>query len=74
MDHSIDNLNDCIFDYLLSNIDKPKSFDEIYDAISGTTGHRCSELSRYNSKKKYGSYFLSLCYNLNDNYIKFCCY
>ncbi len=68
MDHDIANLDDCIFDYLVSNCDEPKSFDEIYDSISKSSGHRCSELNKYDAKKKYGNYFLSTCYGMSDNY------
>ncbi len=68
MNHDINNLDDCIFDYLVLNCDEPKSFDEIYDSISGTSGHRCSELNKYDAKKKYSNYFLSTCYGMNDNY------
>ena len=68
MDHYIDNLEECVFDYLVSHKDVPKSLEEIYDDISGTTGHRCSELNTYNAKYKYRNKFLSICYNINNVY------
>jgi len=68
MDHPIENLEECVFDYLISHKDVPKSLEEIYDDISGTTGHRCSELNSYNARYKYKHRFLSVCYNINNVY------
>jgi hypothetical protein len=70
MDYSIDRLDECVFDYLVANMDAPKSLYEIYDAITSETGLRCPEL--------YGNLltiptceqlrFFTVCYTLDTNY------
>ncbi len=44
MDNTIDELRECVYDYLISNQDIPKNFEDIYKDITGESGHRCSEL------------------------------
>ncbi len=68
MDHPINELEGCIFDYLISHKDIPKSLEEIYTDITGLTGHRCSELRAYDATHIYKNRFASICYNINNNY------
>lgn len=44
MNYTIDTVDDCIFDYLVSNVNVSKSLDEIYCDITKDVGHRCSDL------------------------------
>jgi ankyrin repeat protein len=68
MDHKIDELGECIFDYLSSCPDCPKSLTEIYNSISGTTGHRCTELNSYPKKDIYKKKFMTECYSLDSKF------
>lgn len=64
MDHSLKELDSCIFDFLVDNHDQLKSFEQIFTGISGDTGHRCSALKDEANKNK----FLALCFTLDVNY------
>ena len=68
MDHSLNELKECIFDYLLYHTDTPKYVDQIYDDISGPVGHRCSELSKIGAKRRYKDYFITTCYDMPNEY------
>ncbi|QKF94610.1 hypothetical protein QKU48_gp1152 [Fadolivirus algeromassiliense] len=68
MDHPISQLDDCIFDYLTSHPDTPKSFHSMYNDISGTSGHRCSELNDPYNRSLYKNRFLTACYTLDNKY------
>lgn len=68
MDHPISELSECIFDYLVSQADIPKSFTQIYDDISGPSGHRCSELNNIYNKNLYKNRFMADCYTLDIIY------
>ena len=63
MDHTLDELDACIFDYLAANEDYPKSIDEIWIDITSDDGHRCSELGNANK-----NFFVSTCYDMDINY------
>lgn len=65
MDHSIDKLDECVFDYLSAHPDQPKSFTRIYNDISGETGHRCSELNNHVNHQRYKDKFMTICYTLD---------
>ena len=65
MDHPLNQLEDCIFDYLASHANKLVPIEDIYFDITRTEGHRCSQLvSRHDAKE----YFISKCYTLDRNY------
>lgn len=68
MDHPISELSDCIFDYLTSHPDTPKNFTQLYNDISGQTGHRCSELNNMYNKNLYKNRFMAECYTLDNKY------
>ena len=68
MDHTLDELEECVYDYLSSHPNEPKTFMEIYDDISGTTGHRCSELQNLDNKIIYKDKFIMICYSLEKSY------
>jgi len=68
MDHKIAELDTCVFDYLVSHPDEPKSFTQIYNEISGTTGHRCSELQHQFNRQKYKDLFMTICYTLDNKW------
>lgn len=65
MDHRLNKLDECIFDYLVCNADRPVSLPRIFDDIRSTSGHRCEELT---NSYKHRQHFLSTCYSLNRNY------
>ncbi|ARF12049.1 ankyrin repeat protein [Klosneuvirus KNV1] len=65
MNHSLNQLDDCIFDYLALNADKPVSLAKIFNDIRSKTGHRCNELTDSNNHRQY---FLSTCYSLDRHY------
>lgn len=65
MNHSLNKLNDCIFDYLVANANKAISVAKIFHDIRSGSGHRCDELTdSVNNKQR----FLSICYSLDRNY------
>jgi ankyrin repeat protein len=65
MNHSLNNLDECIFDYLVLNADKPTALPKIFNDIRSGSGHRCDGLTdKYNHRQ----YFLSTCYSLDKNY------
>jgi regulator of replication initiation timing len=68
MDHSIDNLNICLFSYLASIPDSPKSFIQIFNDITGETGHRCSELNDPVLRNANKNKFMISCYSLDNEY------
>jgi len=68
MDHKVAELDTCVFDYLTSHPDEPKSFTQIYNDISGTTGHRCSELQNMFNRQKYKDLFMTICYTLDNKW------
>lgn len=65
MNHSLNHLDDCIFDYLALHADKPVSLAKIFDDIRTDSGHRCSELTDNSNHRRY---FLTTCYSLDKNY------
>lgn len=68
MDHSISQLDECIFDYLVSHVDEPKNFTQIYNDISSTHGHRCSELNNIPNRNLYKQRFLTTCHTIDNTY------
>jgi hypothetical protein len=66
MDHAIENVDECIFDYLVSNADEFKSIPTIFSNIIKETGHRCITLK--NEFLKYKNKFIATCYLLNNSY------
>ena len=65
MNHTLDKLDECVFDYLALNMDKPVSVVKIFADIRCNTGHRCDELT--NGYDDW-IYFLSVCYCLDATY------
>ncbi len=68
MDHPISKLDECVFDYLAAHADQLKSIQQIYHDISGSTGHRCSELGNSMRRNEYRNRFISVCYTLDHDY------
>jgi len=68
MDHSIEELDVCVFDYLCANPETPKTFSQIYNAISGEVGHRCSVLQDQYNRTKYKDKFMTICYTLDTKW------
>jgi len=68
MDHRIEQLDACVFDYLASNPNELKSFIQIYNNISGPTGHRCSQLQDLSNRQKYKDMFMTICYTLDNKW------
>ena len=68
MDHKIGELRECVFDYLASKPDQLKSFTQIFNDISGPTGHRCSQLQDLSNRKKYKDLFMTICYTVDNEY------
>lgn len=66
MDHTIDNLHQCIFDYLITRENVHVSVQEIFFHITQPFGHRCSALKKDNLQ--HYNKFLSICYNMHINY------
>jgi hypothetical protein len=65
MDHTIDKLDECIFDYLASNPDRYIHYRQIFQDITGETGHRCTELTDSTEDRRY---FLAVAYSMNNQY------
>lgn len=65
MDHKLSKLDECIFDYLACNADKPVSLPRIFDDIRRDSGHRCEELT---NSFRHRQHFLCTCYSMNRNY------
>lgn len=65
MDHALDKLDECIFDYLASNPDRFIHHRQIFEDITGETGHRCSELTDSTEDHRR---FLAVCYSMNHQY------
>jgi len=68
MDHTLDELDACIYDYLAGHPNEPKTFMEIYEDISGTMGHRCSALQNMSNKIRYQDQFIVTCYSIEKTY------
>ncbi len=68
MDHTIDQLDDCVYDYLVSKINDPKSLVEIYNDITQNQGHRCTKLNDPKMRGIYKKKFVATCYTLNIHY------
>jgi hypothetical protein len=65
MDHELNKLDECIFDYLACNADRQVSLPTIFNDIRRQTGQRCEQLT---DSYRHRQYFLSTCYSLNRNY------
>lgn len=66
MNHEIDELEDCVYDYLAANPDKYHLTQEIfYDITTKTTGHRCEGLT---SSTDHKLYFTWICHHLKFFY------
>jgi len=68
MDHKIEKLDECIFDYLTFNKDVIKSVYTIYNDITQDTGHRCTELRNPDMRDIYRKKFMATCYQMSDKY------
>lgn len=66
MDHSIDELDSCIFDYLVSKTNESKSVYQIFNDITSDTGHRCSELNNYSKREINKKKFMTTCYTMEN--------
>jgi len=70
MNHSIEKLDDCIFDYLVYHVDKPRSFSQIYNDITKDTEIRCLELNNRNKREIYKRRYMTTCHILNQRFEK----
>lgn len=68
MDHKIEELSECIYDYLASKPNEKKSINRIFNDICGDTGHRCSALKNPTLKKIYKNKFITECVVLNRKF------
>lgn len=68
MDYSLENLDECIFDYLVYNKDEPKSFIKIWADIYGENGIRCSEVYKRGNEIESEFKFYNICYTLPSTY------
>jgi len=70
MDRKIENLDECIYDYLAYHSNIMKSIKIIYMDLCGTSGHRCSALTTNNIslKNSYERKFKLACKTLSDKY------
>lgn len=66
MDYKLSELSDCVFGYLAANPDEAQSLTNIWNHVTGETGHRCSTLNQTNTKHK--KLFLATCDTLDNNY------
>jgi hypothetical protein len=67
MNHPIENLSECVYDYLVLNQDAPKSFEEIYNDITKESGHRCLELLEDVENNRFK--LLTVMYTLEHSYM-----
>ena len=66
MNHSRDELEDCVYDYLASQPDKYHSIGKIFqDITTNDTGHRCKDLTDEADDRIY---FMWVCNNLRFLY------
>ncbi len=68
MDHTINELSECLYDYLVSNQDIPKNFEDIYKDVTGDTGHRCSALLNDDNTTNNIFKLLNVMYTLEYEY------
>lgn len=68
MDHTLEELSDCIFDYLSSEPETTKSLHQIYNSITGETGHRCSELNKAAHREINKRKFMVDCYTIDAKF------
>lgn len=65
MNHSLNNLDDCVFDYLALHADQPVSLVKIFNDIRSGSGQRCNELT---DSANHRQRFLAVCYSLDRSY------
>lgn len=65
MNHTKENLDECVFDYLTAHPNEYHSARNIFNAIRGDTGNRCEELT---NSKEDRMYFTCICYGLNNQF------
>ncbi|ARF09947.1 hypothetical protein Indivirus_6_13 [Indivirus ILV1] len=58
MNYSINDLGDCIFGYLTTVPNQPKSLTQIFEEITKSSGHRCDDLSHDINNLTYKRKFL----------------
>ncbi len=68
MNYSIKELDDCIFGYLTTVSNQPKSLMEILRNITGSTGHRCEVLSKDFDNPTLKKKFFEACDTLDNNF------
>lgn len=67
MNYSIDELDQCIFNYLVCHQNIPKSMGTIYNDITSGSGHRCDELNN-NHREKYKYRFMTAFHSVPNNF------
>lgn len=65
MDHPLNKLDECVFDYLVLHADKPVALPKIFNDIRSGSGHRCEQLI---NSRAHWQHFLATCYKLDKNY------
>lgn len=65
MDHTINNLDACIYDYLAYHSGNPKTLPQIYSDITSPVGHRCTDLNTPALKYEYKNKFITICYQMD---------
>jgi hypothetical protein len=65
MDHTREDLDECVFDYLASNPDRFIPITRIFRGITGDTGHRCEVLTDRVSDRRF---FAAVCHGLDNRY------
>lgn len=68
MNYSISEIDDCIFGYLTTVPNQPKSLMEILRNITGSTGHRCEALSKDSDNSTMRKKFFEACDTLDNNF------
>lgn len=66
MEYKIEELEDCLFNYLAEHADEAKSPFQLYSGIIKDTGHRCPDLK--NPTQKILEKYLECYYSLKDEY------
>lgn len=68
MDHLIENLDECVYDHLVSTENELQSINKIYSCIIGQTGHRCFQLSDPRMRDIYKKKFVTTCHSLDNSF------
>lgn len=68
MDYPLNELDSCIFNYLICHADEPRSMVRTYNDLIGEEGHRCCELKNPAKREHNKYYFITVFHSIANKF------